>query len=37
MNQWDAHLPDLLAARLSGPLPGPAIGPRYELESPPRR
>jgi 8-oxo-dGTP pyrophosphatase MutT (NUDIX family) len=37
MNEWDQQLPDLLAARLSAPLPGAAIGPRYELESPPHR
>ena len=37
MNDWELRLPELLAARLSEPLPGPAIGPRYELECPPHR
>jgi 8-oxo-dGTP pyrophosphatase MutT (NUDIX family) len=37
MNKLDRQLPELLAARLSAPLPGPAIGPRYELESPAHR
>jgi 8-oxo-dGTP pyrophosphatase MutT (NUDIX family) len=37
MNDWDRRLPELLAARLSEPLPGPAIGPRFELEFPSHR
>jgi 8-oxo-dGTP pyrophosphatase MutT (NUDIX family) len=36
MNDSDRQLPEQLAARLRGPLPGAAIGPRFEISAPRR-